>query len=112
MSIISNAKEIADLIKKLGDAELYRKIIELEGEIIELTRENRSLDDRVEDLTASLKVKQKMRFKEPFYFMGEDKTPYCSKCWDVNSVAVHLFYSGEDLYDCPSCKNRFYRDGT
>ena len=37
MSIINNAKEIADLIKKIGDVELYRKIIELEGEIIELT---------------------------------------------------------------------------
>jgi len=27
MNIVSNAKEIADLIKKLGDVKLYRKIV-------------------------------------------------------------------------------------
>lgn len=108
MSIISNAKEIADLVKKLGDAELYRKIIELEGEIIELTRENRTLEERVDDLSSSLRVKQDMRFEAPFYFMGEDKSPYCSKCWDADSSAVRLFCSGGNIYDCPACKNRFW----
>ena len=34
MSIIANAKEITELVKKLDDIELYRKIMELEGEII------------------------------------------------------------------------------
>ena len=110
MSIISNAKEIADLVKKLGDLELYRKIIELEGEIIELTRENRTLEERVEDLSASLKLKQEMRFEAPYYFFGNDKSPYCSKCWDADSSAVHLFYFGGGMYDCPACKNRFYKD--
>jgi hypothetical protein len=36
MGIIENAKDIADLIKKAGDIELYRKICALEGEIIDL----------------------------------------------------------------------------
>jgi hypothetical protein len=44
MSIINNVKEIADLVQKAGDIELYRKIIELEGELIELTRSNRELE--------------------------------------------------------------------
>ena len=35
MSIIDNAKEVATLIKKIGDVDLYRKIGELEGEIID-----------------------------------------------------------------------------
>jgi len=40
MGIIDNAKELADLLKAAGNTELYRKIVELEGEIIELTRQN------------------------------------------------------------------------
>ena len=36
MSIIDNVKEIANLVQKLGDMELNRKIVELEGEIIEI----------------------------------------------------------------------------
>ncbi len=43
MGITDNAEEIADLIKKVGDIELYRKIVELEGEIVDLTRQKRSL---------------------------------------------------------------------
>ncbi len=56
MSIISNAKEIADLIQKLGNAELYRKILDLQGEIINLTGENRSLKEENQELKRSLKI--------------------------------------------------------
>ena len=73
MSIITNAKEIADLVKKLGDVELYRKIIELEGEIIDLTRLNRTLEERVEELSSFLKIKNDMRFEAPFYFCNRSQ---------------------------------------
>lgn len=56
MSVIDNIKEIAGLIKKVGDIELYRKIIELEGELIELTREKRNLEERVADLGKQLEI--------------------------------------------------------
>lgn len=36
MSIIDNAKEIVDLVKKLNDVDLYRRIIELESEIVNM----------------------------------------------------------------------------
>jgi hypothetical protein len=41
MDIVGNVKEIADLAKKYNDVEFYRKIVHLEGEVIELTRQNR-----------------------------------------------------------------------
>lgn len=41
MGPLENIKEVADLIKKAGDIELYRKIAESEGEVIELTYANR-----------------------------------------------------------------------
>src|SRR5437667_557533 len=46
MGILDSAKEIADLVKKIGDIELYRKIVELEGQLIELTREKREFEER------------------------------------------------------------------
>ena len=56
MSIIDNAKEIALLVKKLGDIDLYRKIVELEGEIIELTREKRQVEERLADIQRSQEI--------------------------------------------------------
>ena len=85
MSVISNAKEIADLIKKLDDVELYRKIIELEGEIIELTREKHTLDERVQNLSKTLNIKEKMTFKQPFYYQKGDDVPFYSHCWETKN---------------------------
>lgn len=117
MSIISNAKEIADVIKKLGDIELYRKIVELEGEIIELTRANHSLELRVEELTRTLTIKQKLTFKAPFYYAENDHVPYCPKCWESESKAIHLvsngFFEGnhQTQFVCVPCKHTYWYEG-
>jgi ribosomal protein S27AE len=114
MSIISNAKEIADLVKKLGDVELYRRIIELEGEIIELTRTNRVLEESVADLTKSLKTKEQLTWKPPFYVVEGDRFPFCSQCWDADRIAIHLKDTGNvhsgHRWDCPRCKNFLYHE--
>ena len=34
MGIIDNAKEVADLIKKIGDVDLYKKIVDLQSQIV------------------------------------------------------------------------------
>jgi hypothetical protein len=112
MGIIENVKEVADLVKKVGDIELYRKIVELEGEIIELTRQNRSQQEEIEELKKILNKKQDMIFKKPFYYIENDHQPYCPKCWEVNALAVHLTGPVNVMagarYDCPNCKSFFY----
>ena len=115
MSIVSNAKEIADLVKKLGDIELYRKIVELEGEIIELTRQNHSLEIRVQELTKTLTISQSLTFKEPFYYSEDSHVPFCPKCWEGDKIAIHLFnkgiYENETQYECTHCKNVYWYKG-
>jgi len=110
MSIISNAKEIADLIQKLGNQELYRKILALQGEIINLTGENHTLKEENQELKRSLKLSKEMTFKQPFYYAEGDQVPFCPKCWEVNKLAVHLM-TGTRLADstihyCPHCKTQ------
>jgi len=110
MSIINNAKEIADLVKKLGDIELYRKIVELEGEIIELTREKNALTEKNQELIMALKISSDMVFKSPFYYLLDDPVPYCPKCWEVDRTAVHLINNdtmeGQKQFICPNCSTK------
>ncbi|MBC8402934.1 MAG: hypothetical protein H8E14_15720 [Candidatus Marinimicrobia bacterium] len=106
MAIIKEVKEIADLIKNLGNTELYRKIVELEGDIIELTRQNRLLSDQVSDLNSKLRIKEKLTFKSPFWFMDDDETPFCPSCWENSSKAIHMIEIYDDCWDCPTCKLR------
>ena len=113
MSIISNAKEIAELVKKLGDIDLYKKIVELEGEIIELTREKHSVEEQNEELKRSLKISKEMTFQAPAYFAEEDRVPYCPKCWEIEKRAVHMITADKDpnnrqrYFECPSCRTGF-----
>lgn len=108
MGIIENAKEVADLIQKIGDIELYRKIVTLEGQIIDLTREKRNLEAKVESLSGTLAFQQKLVFKKPLYYAEGDQVPYCSLCWESKKEAIHLVGPSRDnSYECKNC-NKFY----
>lgn len=112
MSIIDNAKEVASLVKKLGDIELYRKIVELEGEIIELTREKRELEDTVSQLQASQIVISQLEFDSPFYRNADGSELYCARCIESEGRAIHLAKEAElkmrrRVWSCPQCKNQF-----
>lgn len=118
MGIIENAKDIADIIKKAGDIELYRKIVELEGEIIDLTREKRSLeeiisekDKEIQRIKDALELKPKLIKQYDAYYQINDKgeatgEPYCMHCWEVNHKAIYLFSSGPNNR-CHSCQTGY-----
>jgi hypothetical protein len=111
MGVIENMKDIADLIKKAGDIELYRKITESEGEVMDLTRENRRLEDRVQELEKTLALQKQMTFRQPFWYQEADETPFCPACWENHKKAIHVVFAQDGnnftRWGCPSCK-QFY----
>ncbi len=112
MSIIDNAKEIASLVQKLGDIDLYRKIVELEGEIIELTREKRQVEERLADIQRNQEIIQKLHFDSPFYATEGGAELYCARCVESDRRAVHVVKTGElemgrRVYLCPQCKSKY-----
>lgn len=107
MSILSNAKDVVEIVKKLGDIELYRKIVELEGDIVELTREKRALEEENQQLKRSLEFSKNLVFKRGFYYAEGDPRPFCPRCWEVDRIAVHMTamdVDGEDYYRCANCR--------
>src|SRR5438034_644830 len=108
MGIIQNAKEIADLVKTVGDIELYRRIVELEGEIIELTRDVRTKGERIAQLEEAIRNKKQLHYNKPFYYVEEESDPYCAHCWETETLMVHIVYGGHygagHKYWCPHCK--------
>jgi hypothetical protein len=105
MSIIDNVKEIADLVKKAGDIDLYRRIVGLEGEVLDLSRRNRELEYKIEELREVVDISKKLVFKAPFYWIPDDKIPFCSKCWEENKKPIHMLLTDPDsrYYACPVC---------
>jgi hypothetical protein len=111
MDIVGNVKEIADLAKKYNDIEFYRKIVHLEGEVIELTRAKRESEQKVEDLQRQLALKAKMTFKQPFYYQDGDDVPFCPSCFEDKTRAVHVIFSFDNeertQWGCPACKTMY-----
>ncbi len=110
MSIISDAKELADLIQKLGNVELYRKIVELEGQIIDLTRQNHGLSEQVRELQQQLTIKGQIRYEKQVYWLEDGASkdgPYCQRCYDVQGKLVRL-QPWEGAWTCYDCKNTFF----
>ena len=126
MSIISNAKEIADLIQKVGNQELYKKILDLQGEIINLTGENHTLKQENQELNLSLKVSKDVVFDGELYWLqgsgeGTKEGPYCQCCYDSDRKLIRLQNkTGASDYDldgkpvetyqffvCLKCKNKY-----
>ena len=108
MGVIENVKEIADLVKKAGDIELWRKIVYAEGEVVELSRTLRTTEDRVRELENLLRFKDKLSYKEPFFFAEGDAVPYCPSCWESGVIPVHMIIRLRTPNtigrECPKCK--------
>ena len=68
MGVIDNVKEVADLVQRMGNVDLYRKIMTLEEEIFQLARQPRKMVLKNEQLEETLRLKEKLEFKPPFYF--------------------------------------------
>jgi hypothetical protein len=111
MGILDEMKEVADLVKKIGDIDLYRRINKLEGEVIDLTRDKRHAEEKVQELERALKFNKELSLKNGFYWLQGDDNPFCVGCWDAKRMAVHVkrlaFLKDGNRYECPHCKTLY-----
>jgi regulator of replication initiation timing len=108
MSILGNAKGIAQAVHEINNLELYQRVLGLHSDIIELVEEHNRLRAENEELRKTLKLRQKMEFKEPFYYQEGDETPFCPACMECKDGAVHVIFAFNNAestrWDCPACK--------
>lgn len=111
MGAVENIKEVADLVKKFNDIDLNRRILALENEVLDLSREKRRLEERTEELERTLRLQQEIAFDEPYCWLTGDSIPFCPACWEDKHKAVHLVFSFDNgrvaRHDCPVCKHGY-----
>jgi hypothetical protein len=111
MSILDNAKQVAAAVHEINNLELYQRVLNLHSDIIELVEQNTRLREENKELTKTVSLKQKMNFREPFFYQEGDNTPFCPSCWESQTTPVHIIFSYENevetRWDCPSCKTMY-----
>lgn len=109
MSIITDAKAAVALAKALGDAELYRRILDLQGEIIELSQENLGLRTQNQELVSAADFRATITFREAVYWSNGDPTPFCPQCYESEAKQIHLnpTMGGRLKWCCRNCEKSF-----
>jgi len=105
MSIISDTKEVVGLIREVDNADLYRKIIDLSGEIYELHGEHMEALQHIRELEDRLKIRYAMEFNQDdgLYYVEGDKVAFCPTCWENEGKAIHMINSREWGHSCEVC---------
>ncbi|TKJ38594.1 MAG: hypothetical protein CEE38_02505 [Planctomycetes bacterium B3_Pla] len=112
MGIIENAKEAVKLVQQIDNVELYRKILDLHSEAMELTEQLKKKDEMITQLRNALELKGKLVCKDSAYYLEDEKGrtdgPFCTKCFDVDKVKCRLVADNrEPQVICPNCKVSF-----
>lgn len=111
MSLLDNAKDVANALHEAKNLELYARVLDINRGIMDLVEENRNLHSENDELKKTLTLREKMTFKEPFFYQEGDSIPFCPTCWELKNVAIHLHFefAREDAtrWDCKACKNTF-----
>lgn len=114
MNPVERVKELALLIKKFGDIELYRKIVELQSEVVKLSTRNLDLEQKCSELETELSRKKKLRHERSLYYADDDPVPFCPHCWETSEKLVHLFgpqplsRAGGEMWECLACNNDYF----
>jgi regulator of replication initiation timing len=111
MSILDNAKGIAQAVHEINNLELYQRVLALHSDIIELVEQNNQLRQEVAELRRRLEIKGKLQpvmERDLIYFVVDEQGrresgPYCTTCWDIDGKLVHVYPYGDGTHICNYC---------
>lgn len=70
--------------------DLLDDLVEVKSEFVTLKAVLLNKEEEIQNLKTQLEDKTKLTFDGKIYWLEGDKTPYCSKCYEKDSLAFHL----------------------
>ncbi|HHS9999635.1 hypothetical protein LVT77_21045 [Klebsiella pneumoniae] len=127
LELVNKSVDLVRNLRKKGDdelnaAEMRNTLIDLLDHLVEVKSEFVSLkavllskEEEIQSLKAELDGKNKLNFDGNLSWLEGDKTPYCTKCHEKDSLAFHLSFAkaspawgtGEHWY-CRNCQACYY----
>ncbi len=123
LAAIKNSMDVVKAVKEadydLDKAILKEKIAILVDSLLEAKIEAsetlnliQEKENKISKLEKLLKFKSKLIRHQGKYYEADKSgnikgEAYCSKCWEVDNLAIHLKHIKEDYFICLNCKNVF-----
>ena len=115
MGLYEGIKDIAKIIQKADNVELYRQVLDLEAQALEMQAEIAALKEENAALKKGKDLSDKIvRYPQPYITLKDDdqNLKYCAHCWDSDKKLIQLM-CGDEFFRCPHCKmgDHFIRQG-
>lgn len=110
-------KNVADIVKRADNLELYAMLLDLQSKALELQEENAQLKQQLADRSRIESLRSHIiRHDQPFITLKDDDNQiiYCAHCWDTKEKLIQVNTEPKPaVFTCPSCKNSgVYDQGT
>lgn len=108
MGIYDACKDIITIAQKAGNWELYRELVDLSAQALDLQLEVARLREENLALRKAKDISKKIiRHEEPVVTIDDDdkKLYYCSHCWDSENTLIQINCHNDGTFSCPHCKN-------
>lgn len=98
--------------------EMRAAVLDAQGKMLDMQAAAQQEQGRIaalEQELAALKdqraVIARMQRRAPFYYLPDDPDPYCPRCVEADSRAIHVIKTaeiagGRRIWECPACKCR------
>ncbi len=112
MAIYEMIKDAASLVRKMDNIDLYKKLLDIGEQALDLQNENANLKKEIERLNDIKKIEEDIQPQiEPYFTLKSDKDVinryFCTTCWAREKTTIQMYYDGDRKLMCPSCKTRF-----
>ncbi|MBX4673753.1 hypothetical protein ACVZCY_06445 [Klebsiella grimontii] len=127
LDLVNKSVDLVRNLRKKGDeeltaAEMRNTLIDLMDDLVEVKSEFVTLkavllskEEEIQQLKAQLEGKNKLKFDGKFYWVDGDETPYCAKCFEKDSLEMHLSFAeaspawgSDEHWYCRNCNSNYY----
>ena len=118
MGFYDAVKDVLNVAQKADNLELYRQLLDLTSQALDLQEENNRLKREIEEFKKQRINEEKIeRHRQPYLTLKDDPLQlwYCGLCWDRDRKLIQMrlikSYNGNDrnLY-CHCCQQNCYID--
>lgn len=108
MGLYEGIKDVAKVVQQADNVELYRQLLELSSQALDMQNEIKRLTDENNELKKAKNLGDNIeRHKETYITLKNENEQvlYCSRCWDHEQKLVQVKTYDNGKFQCTHCKN-------
>ena len=105
MGLYEGIKDVAKIVQKADNVELYRQLIDLSAQALDMQATINKLTEENAELKKRQDLEERIERHQELYITlkgDENNIFYCSHCWDSDGKLIQMRKSSKE-YHCPHC---------